>query len=123
METSTRTTIYYQRCCAIDGEIHSVAIGRRNREPVPLFSEELLTPEVRRYERTVPSAAFLDSICHDLTARQREVFLTCLDSPSYSEAARRLGISHEAVLDYLTRMATRNGFVRAFREHRRQNRP
>ena len=124
MEASLRSTIYYRRCCTLNGEIHSVAIGRRNGEPVPLFSGEVLAPEVRRAQRRdVPSTAFLDSICHDLTARQREVFLTCLATPSYSEAARRLGIRHEAVMDFLTRMTSRNGFVRAFRENRRQNRP
>src|SRR5690242_5003456 len=30
-----------------NGLIHSVAIGSRNGEPVPMFSVELLTPEVR----------------------------------------------------------------------------
>ena len=65
---------------------------------------------------------FLDWICYDLTPRQREVFLMCLQTPSYAEAARRLGIRHTAILDFLQRMSARNDYVWAFRETRKRER-
>lgn len=124
MNEQDYSAIYYRRCCAIDGKISEVATCRRNRRLVPLFSSEIDLPDsvVPSQESAQPSPALLDRICYALTARQREVFLTCTETPSYSEAGRRLGISHAAVIDFLKRMSARNDFVRRFRETRQRQR-
>lgn len=111
----------WRRYCGLDGRVHDVEVYRWNRQLVarlplhfclPIFDEPP--------EPLAPSAEFLNKICYELTARQRQVFLTCLETPSYSEAGRRLEISHVAIGDFLKRMSVRNHYVRAFRETRQR---
>jgi hypothetical protein len=47
------------------------------------------------------------------------VFLTVADSPSLKEAARRCGVSHPAIHDFLRRMAARNDYVAIMLARRR----
>jgi DNA-directed RNA polymerase specialized sigma24 family protein len=112
---------YFRRCAGLDGRIHDVDVFHQNRQLVARFSPELWIPAADESpEADEPSADFLDGLCSGLTVRQREVFLMCLETPSYAEAGRRLGISHVAVIDHLKRMSSRNRYVRAFRENRQR---
>jgi hypothetical protein len=115
------SAVYFRRCCGLDGGVHAVDVYRRNKQLAARFPPDSLSFEVdQRPGPPAPSAWFLDEICYDLTPRQRQVFLTCLETPTYSEAARRLGISHVAVIDSLKRMSSRNEFVRKFQETRQR---
>jgi len=112
---------YYRRFCGLDGGVHSVDVYRRNKQLVARLPLDSWVSDIDEIpELPAPSARFLNRICYALTPRQRQVFLTCLETPSYSEAARRLGISHPAVLDFLKRMSAKNIFVRAFRQTRQR---
>jgi DNA-binding CsgD family transcriptional regulator len=120
-QNSDFSATYYRRCRGLDGGVHAVDVYRRNRQVVARFPFEVWVSNLDASpEPLAPSPRFLNKICHDLTPRQRRVFLTCLETPSYSEAARRLGISHVAVIDFLKRMSSRNEFVRTFQETRQR---
>ena len=115
------SAIYYRRCCGLDGGVHAVDVYRRNKQLVARFPLQVWNSNPNESpDASAPSTRFLERICYDLTPRQRQVFLTCLETPSYSEAGRQLGISHAAVIDFLERMSARNTFVRTFRETRQR---
>ena len=113
---------YYRRCGGLDGRVHTIDVYRRNKQLVARFPFDSWVSNLDEPpEPLAPSAWFLNEICYALTPRQRQVFLTCLETPSYSEAARRLGISHAGVIDFLKRMSSRNEFVRTFQETRQRH--
>ena len=124
MTYHTNDEVTYFRCCrTLDGRLEPIDTARRNGRSIPLFAANILEPRLSEgCQSDEPSLEFLDEICYALTERQRQVWLTRLDSPSAAEAARRLGITHPAVLDFIDRMAARNVYVRHWRDRNKHER-
>jgi len=93
-------SIRFRHFSTLDGHTLEIQIGYRNRRPIPILNPRGFYPPVVLQDQDSEELKELkDEICAHLNPREREVWLTVLDTNgSVSETAERLRVTRQAIL-------------------------
>lgn len=97
----------YEACAGIDGQIHRIPFGRRNRQRFPLFHPNWCTQIPTPSLESTENALTIEELCHHLNRLERRTWLQILNRRSILEIAEQEGVTRAAIY---WRIRGKNGF-------------
>jgi hypothetical protein len=119
MDDHDLEVLFFQTASGLDGRSREVQIGRRNRQPVPLFHPNWAVPDILQGDQEEQlDMELLDEVAINLTPVERQTWRQILDGRTIPDIARDQGVSHAAIYirirgkDGTGGMVSRNPYVR-----------